>query len=343
MAEKILIRTPNHLGDCVMALPMINETREAHPGSTVTVLVPEPMVSLFRNNLAIDELIPFPSKYLHGLIAVTKIKELLQGKDLTMAYILPPSFGAAAGIKLAGIKERVGSSADGRRLLLSKPLPLPVPLHAEHRSELYFNLLRRGAQADLNYTKPKIFFNDDEINHARTILAGFGLADSQSFIVIAFQAVAESRRWGQDNYTELCKQLITHCDQKIVLVGGETDHRVGEAIVEAAGKQNVINLSGKTDIRETASVMSLAALFIGNDSGPAHLAAASGIPVVILSGADDPRSTSPMAADKVLLYEDKLGCISCVKNKCPLKGDEFMACMKLITVNRVLEAARLFL
>ena len=99
------------------------------------------------------------------------------------------------------------------------------------------------------------------------------------------------------------------------------------------------NLAGKTSVREAAAVMSLARLFVGNDSGPAHLAAAVGIPIVVLSGADDPKSTSPMAARKGLIYREDLECISCVKNKCPLKGEQQMQCMTLITLDRVTDEA----
>ena len=101
------------------------------------------------------------------------------------------------------------------------------------------------------------------------------------------------------------------------------------------GKNRVANLAGKTGLRELAAVMSRAELFIGNDSGPAHLAAAVGIPSVILSGADDPAETSPVSNRKRLVYLDHLDCISCVKNKCPNKGDDFMRCMNEISPEMV--------
>ena len=91
-------------------------------------------------------------------------------------------------------------------------------------------------------------------------------------------------------------------------------------------------------MRELASVLTQASAFIGNDSGAAHLAAAVGTPVVVLSGADDPKETSPMASQKKLLYLSELECISCVKNRCELKGDAFMQCMTGISVEMVMKA-----
>ncbi len=338
MPVKVIIRTPNHLGDCVMALPMISETREAYPGAAVTLLTPEPYAELFAQNPAVDHIIRIPSEHVHGLIAVVKIRDLISKEGCDIGYILPPSFGAAAAFKLAGVKERIGYIADGRRLLLSRPLALPEPLNSTHRSELYFNLLRRGAGVDLEFTKPKLFLNDEDIHRGVKILSDFGLTEIEPYAAIAFRAVAESRRWGRENYIKLTKLLVTKHHLKVVLIGSADEQPDGDAIATAAGAKEVINLAGKTTIRETAAILSQALFFVGNDSGPAHLAAAVGIPLVVLSGADDPKSTSPLSSRKRLIYLEHLDCISCVKNKCPLKGEKYMQCMKGITVEMVLEA-----
>ncbi len=343
MALKIIIRTPNHLGDCLMALPMVNETKEAYPAAHLTVLTPENLSDLYISNPAIDDIITIPSKYVHGLVSVTKIKELLKNKSYDIGYVLPPSFGAAAGFKLSDISERIGYIADGRRLLLSKPLPLPMPINSIHRSELYYNLLRRGTGKDIEYVKPKIFLNDDDMQKAASLLENYDLPQKYDYVAVAFRAVAESRRWGKDNYINLIKRIISELQLKIVLVGTEDDKKIGDEIVSACGIDEVKNMAGVTSIREVSGLISLAKLFIGNDSGPSHIAAAVGVPVVVLSGADDPKSTSPMASDKVLLYQEELDCISCVKNICPIKGDGFMKCMRDISVDRVFQAVQLLL
>ena len=339
MSQKILIRTPNHLGDCVMALPMINETREAYPGSSVTVLTPEYLADLFEQNPAIDSILKISREHVHGLIGVVKIKEQISAHDFDIGFIMPPSFGAASAFKLAGVRERVGYIADGRRLLLSRPLPLPTPLNAHHRSELYFDLLRRASGMDLAYVTPKLFVNEADVKQAIELLRGFGIEPEHRYAVIAFRAVAESRRWGLINYAALSRVLVERFHTRIVLIGSKDDLSEGDELMDAAGCDGIVNLAGKTSLRETATITSRAALFIGNDSGPAHLAAAVATPLIVLSGADDPAETSPIASNKTVLYRDKLGCISCVKNKCPLNGEQHMLCMKEITLEMALEAA----
>ncbi|MDX9858334.1 MAG: lipopolysaccharide heptosyltransferase II [candidate division Zixibacteria bacterium] len=340
MGQHILIRTPNHLGDCIMALPMINETREAYPGATVSILTPEPMAELFHQNPAVDHIVTIPPRHIHGMMAVVKIRELIAQGSYDIGYILPPSFGAAAGFKLAGVPERIGYIADGRRLLLTRPLPLPVPLNSEHRSEVYFNLLRRGAGRDLTYVYPKLFLNESDITRAREMLESFGVADGEDYIAVACRAVAESRRWGAENYAALVKIAVEEMKLKVVLIGSDDDRPTAAGVASGHAETTVVNLAGRTSLRETAAVLSRAACFVGNDSGPAHLAAAVGAPVVVLSGADDPKETTPLSRRKELIYLEHLDCISCVKNKCPLTGEKQMACMKGISVAMVAERVR---
>lgn len=339
MSQRILIRTPNHLGDCIMAMPAINETREAYENSTVTVMAPAPLTDLFRKNPAIDKIIPIPSEHVHGLMAVVKIRAIIEAEEpFDLGYIMPPSFGAAASFKLASIPNRIGYIADGRRLLLSRPLPLPEPLNSEHRSELYFNMLRRGCGKELTYVKPKLFLDEQDTKQGAAILDSFDIGDTRSFVAVACRAVAESRRWGLDKYTELTRRIVNDIGMAVVLIGGPDDSADAGEIVDALGAESVTNLAGKTNLRESAAILSRASAFVGNDSGPAHLAASVGCPVVVLSGADDPGETSPMSNRKRLLYLDHLDCISCVRNKCPLSGDAQMACMKGISVEMVQSA-----
>lgn len=338
MSTRIIVRAPNHLGDCVMALPMINEVREAHPGSNVSLLVPENLATLYDGNLSLDKVIGLPVGHVHGWLAVFKIRDLIGPGNYDLGYILPPSFGAASGFKLAGVKERIGYIADGRRLLLTRPLPLPEPLNSAHRSETYFNMLRRGSGVELDFARPKLFLSDADHEEAATLLARFDVTAEDHYVVISYRAVAESRRWGIDKYTELAKRMVIESRVKVILVGTGGDQREGDVIAAAAGSGEVVNLAGKTSLRQLASLMARSEIFVGNDSGPAHLAAAVGARLVVLSGADDPRETSPMSPRKKLLYRTDLDCISCVKNVCPLKNDDFMACMKGISVDQVVAA-----
>ncbi len=337
MPAKIVIRAPNHLGDCVMALPTIDHAREAHPGAEVHLLVSTAMAELFSGNHSVDNLIAIPPEHIHGWLSVFKIRDLLAPHHFDIGYILPPSFGAASGFKLAGVRERIGYVTDGRRLLLTRPLPPPVPANSIHRSESFFNLLRRGSGIDLEFVRPRLFLSDQDIATAEPLLRPFDLDRRKAYVAVSHRAVAESRRWGIDKYLELIKRIVSSYGVRVVLVGSDADRRSGDEIVSRAGSGQVVNLCGRTGLRQLAAILSSARLFVGNDSGPAHLAAAVGTELVVLSGADDPAETSPLTPHKQLVYLSHLDCISCVKNKCPLTGQDHMRCMRGIRVDEVAE------
>jgi ADP-heptose:LPS heptosyltransferase len=150
--------------------------------------------------------------------------------------------------------------------------------------------------------------------------------------------VAESRRWGSDRYGTLISRFTKEKNCKAVLIGTEDNFKAGED-VKNHSPDSIVNLCGKTGLLTAAAIMSFARIFVGNDSGLAHLAGSVGCPLVVLSGPDDPQETSPLSKKKKLIIKD-LDCISCVKNVCPKKGDDFMRCMRLITVDEVLDAAK---
>lgn len=323
-----------------MALPMISETREAHPGSQVTVLTPETLVDLFSGNPGIDELLAIPTQYVHGLMGMIKVKEIIARGNFDLGYVLPPSFGAASSFKLGGVKERIGYISDGRRLLLTRPLTLSEPLNSQHRSVVYFDLLRRGASVDLDYTPPKLTLNDTDREKANDVLQSVGLQLSDRFVAVSHQAAAQSRRWGIDNYATLAQRIVGGLNMHVVLIGVAADREPGEELILASGSASIHNLAGMTTLRESAAILARSEAFVGNDSGPAHLAAAVGTKIVVLSGADDPNATSPLSAQKIVVRRSNLACISCVKNICPLKGEAHMKCMTEISVDEVYGALR---
>ncbi len=343
MTPAVAVRCPNHLGDMIMALPMIRQVGEAHPGASVTLLAPAPLCPLVDGDPSVDRVIPLPNDHLHGLAAVMKVRGVLANSDYSHGYILPPSFGAASSFALAGVVERVGYVTDGRRLLLTKPLVLPEPRWSEHRSELYLNLLRRATGRELVYTPPTIRVADTETAAAVDLLSAHRIASGTPIVVVAVRAVAESRRWGVANYARFIRTLMSTVDAGVVLVGGPDDQPTAADVAAASVPDSIVNLAGKTTLRELAAILTLARVFVGNDSGPAHLAAAAGTSLVVLSGADDPRETSPISQQKTVLRAEHLECLGCVKNSCPLTGDDRMRCMRDLPMETVLEATLAYL
>jgi heptosyltransferase-2 len=328
---KTIIRVPNHLGDCLMAQGAIRAFAEMTPDREIFLILPAWARSIY-DHIPYIRLLPVSGNKLHGLKAIGHQTRKIRREKFGSGIVLTPSFSSALIMFLAGIKSRCGYDGEGRGILLNVRIPTEN-VGGKHRSERYHYLLERVAGHPLNHLKPSLSHSEQAINRAGEILKRHGVVPEAGFIVIAPQAVAPSRRWGSANYRDLALNIIEEMGLAIVLLGTENEYGAGQEIKH--DHDRIVNLCGQTDIEPAGAVMSLAKMFVGNDSGLAHLAAAVQTPLVVLSGADKPAETSPISDKKTVIIRSDLDCISCVKNVCPLKGERFMRCMREITVSDV--------
>jgi heptosyltransferase-2 len=318
-----------------MALPAIKAVAALSDRYEFHLLIPAWSEPLYRSIESV-KLIPLTSGRLHGFAASAYQADILRKGKFDGGIILPPSFSSALTFFLGRVKNRFGYRGEGRHIFLNRSLEAGK-IAGEHRAREYFKLVEYFAETSLPFSPPTIVVSPDALTSAENLLDDFSIAAGIPLVAIAPRAVAPSRRWGSDNYAALAKSLIDKYNFQIILVGGKDEYDAAGKI--AYGHNQIHNLCGKTDIASAAALLARAKLFIGNDSGLAHLAAAVNIPMVVLSGADNPRETSPLSNKKIVIIKDYLNCISCVKNICRLKGESFMRCMRDISVSEVLVAA----
>jgi lipopolysaccharide heptosyltransferase II len=332
---KVIVRVPNHLGDCLMAHPAIVALASAAEDTYITLLLPhwaEPIYAHMKN----ISLLTLDSDKLHGPGAIIFQSRLLRKMKFDSGIVLTPSFSSALILLLAGVRNRYGYHGEGRGFLLNHSVTNPDRI--VHRSQSYMRLIEHFTQSSRPYSSPQMEILPSARSAAIALLRENGMDESEQFVAIAPQAVAESRRWGSDNYAALAQIILSSFGGCIVLIGADSERAAGAQI--AGDDKRIINLCGRTDIGSAAALLKKARLFIGNDSGLAHLAAAVGTALVILSGADNPAETSPLSEKKIVIIKDNLDCISCVKNVCPRSGADFMRCMRDISVDQVFAAAR---
>ncbi len=349
ISHKILIRTPNHLGDCLMAQPAVWGLAKLWPDVALFLAAPDWAEPVFRGIERENvRFLRLKAEQLHGFKGIAAQIKILKQHRFEIGVAMPPSFSSALVLTLLGVERRYGYPGQGRKALLNFCVEEPKVMTL-HRAHKYQILMEQVASWRMEPKNPAVIPTDSEIVLAETALMEVGLKPDAGYVVMAPQAVAASRRWGAANYAGLAEKLIAKYDVHIILLGTAQEFSAGEEVRK--NNPRIINLCGKTDPRSkpgtglgvASAILSKARLFIGNDSGLAHLAAASGIGLVVLSGADNPAETSPLSERKTVIIKDELPCISCVKNICPLKGDTFMRCMKEISVEEVLDAAAIYL
>jgi heptosyltransferase-2 len=333
---KLIIRVPNWVGDAVMALSAVDNARDITGASRIAVMARGRVAPIYRHHPDVDQIITIDN-HTSGLRSIRRAARQIRDERYDIGVILSPSFSSALIFRLGKVRGRVGYKGDGRSFLLTKALPAPE--EKMHRAEQYVNLLRRVTGKMLPFRPPRLYLSHEELKEAELLLKAHGVSFDDPYIVIGAQAVAESRRWGSSNYATVAKKLVDNPGYKVVVIGSNSDFDTGEQI-GAGSAAKVINLCGKTDLLIAAAIQSFARLYIGDESGLAHLAASVNTPVLVLAGAADPTETAPLADIRTIIIKSDLPCISCVKNVCPKRGDGYKLCMKMISPEEVTDAAR---
>jgi heptosyltransferase-2 len=327
---KIVIRATNWVGDAIMALPALRAVRSRFADSEITILARPYVAAIYKNQQVCDNMMFVGDK--KGIL-----KEL-RAQKFDIALLLQNAFEAAWIVWRAGIRERIGYARDGRSPFLTKALPVPepgeIPVHEQY---YYLELLRRAGWLDTLPNESFIKLNVSEENRQRAeeFLLSVGARPDRLRIAIgAGASYGSAKCWPPDRFAELANRLQMQSGADVILFGTSSEAPVSSAI--AAGMHRPpIDLTGKTPISDLPSLLSQCRLFIGNDSGAMHVAAAVGLPVVAVFGPTDPFGTAPVTPRSSIVQE-KPYCSPCFLRRCPTDH----RCMTRVTPDAVEAAAR---
>jgi heptosyltransferase II len=339
---KILIRATNWLGDAVMALPALRAVRSRFPVAEITIVARPYVADLYRDQQICDQLIPYdPAGQHSGLSGRERLARELRAQKFDAALLLQNAFDAAWLVWRAHIPERIGYARDGRSLLLTKAVPVPrlgeIPPHEKY---YYLELLSRAgwvnSVADESYIW--LVVPEDKLPNAESVLCSAG-ARSGVFRVAfgAGAAYGAARCWPPSRFAELANRLQSQIDANVILFGTAAEGGVSKAI-SAEMHRAPIDLTGKTAIADLPALLSRCHLFVGNDSGAMHVAAAVGLPVVAIIGPTDPDATAPVTP-RCTIVQQKPYCSPCFLPRCPTDH----RCMTKITADMVEAAANSWL
>jgi len=332
----LMVRATNWLGDAVMTTPALAGLRGAFPGARISLLAKPPVAELFRHHPDVDDVIVYERPGRHeGVSGRLRLVGELRRRRFDAALLLQNAFDAALLAYLAGVPERAGYPTDGRRLLLSLPVPLTRDILERHEVEYYLCLLD-----GLGVPRPeppvlKLAVTDGERAGIASRLASLGLEPGAPIVAINPGATyGSAKRWYPDRFAAVADALSSEWDAGIVVVGTAAEAPLAGEI-ESATRKPPVNLAGKTTVRELMALLSLSSLLITNDSGPMHIGAAFGVPLVAIFGPTDWRRTSPWTSlSKVVRVE--IDCSPCRRRVCD-RGHE---CMLGVSPEMVVDAVR---
>jgi len=317
---KIMIRATNWVGDAIMALPALRTVRQRHPNATISVVARPYVSDIYRDQQICDELIPYdPNGEHRGWSGREKLAAELRSHKFDVALLLQNAFDAAWLAWRAQIPQRIGYARDARSLLLTKAIPVPNPGEIPpHEKFYYLELLRRAGWLDQLTDEQHITLRVPDAARQRatqTLLEAGSRPHATRIAVGAGASYGSAKCWPPDRFAKMLNALLSKTDADVILFGTPSELPVSTAIT-AELQHAPINLTGKTSIADLPALLSQCHLFLGNDSGAMHVAAAVGLPVVAVFGPTDPEGTAPVTP-RVTIVQQKPYCSPCFLRRCP--------------------------
>jgi heptosyltransferase-2 len=355
-AGRILVRGVNWLGDAVMTTPALMRLREAYPKSHITLLTPEKLRDLYDSHPAIDEVEIFSKG--EGVLSIGR---RLKKHRFDLGIVLPNSPRSAMEVWLSGARTRLGYGGNFRGVLLTKAIArrgdvvemrkrsiveinsliakngpsFKYPV-GSHQSLHYLELLG-AVGCDVRPVAPCLRIADSSVEKFKN---KFGLhtpaGETEAWLGLNPGAeYGPAKRWPEERFISTaievqrktgCRWLVFGIKADAALTG-RIAAAINQSAIKHAGNPAAINLAGATTLGELCAGLKLCRVVLTNDSGPMHVAAALGTPVVVPFGSTSPELTGPGLSDRVgkeevsnrisILRADA-SCAPCFLRECPV-------------------------
>jgi heptosyltransferase-2 len=359
--EKILVRGLNWLGDAVMSTSALQRLRQARPSAHITLLAPEKLAGLWQDQPFLDRVLTFSASD-----TIWQTAGRLRRENFSESVALPNSIRSALELCLAGIPRRVGLARLGRSLFLTRalpPRPDAAPMHKRSDGEI-LRLIAQGTKpaalapaahhihdylyltAELGASPeplpPRIFISDEQAAQiCQSLRLEIAPAGRPWFGLNPVAEYGPAKRWPAERFAAAAVILQKQTNCRWLVFGGAGDLALAEKVTDeirraGGGADGVLNLAGKTSVRELAAALKLCRLLLTNDTGPMHLAAAVGTPLVVPFGSTSPELTGPGVSPTVQIVRTPVPCAPCFRRECPID----LRCLNGIETAQVVEAAQ---
>jgi len=366
-APKILLIRLRRIGDIIMTTPAVEAVKRALPRASLSYVVEDPLRRLVEGNPHIDRVMAIPAK--QGAADFARFVRGLRRETYDAVIDFHGGPRASRIAWLARAKFKVGYELKYKGWIYDARVPRSAAGAPIHSVENHLNLVR-ALGIEVEGPAPPLWLPDSSATEKAGIdrlWAEMGLGGAK-VVVLHVGAGNEFRDWGEENLGALAGRLAALPGVKVVLAGAEPDRpraerisagcqraaadtRTGPSIhpaddpvcnaqrIPSGSAAAVISLAGRINLIELREVIARAALFVGPDSGPMHIAATTRTPVVALFGPTLPDHFAPWRAEATVVSKE-LACRPCKQRECVTQD---FRCLRTITVDEVFAAARKYL
>lgn len=333
-AAKILIIRADRIGDLVLSTPSFTALRKRFPNAYISLIVRTYTKDLVFDNPMIDEVVAFDS----DMPVLRKLRFLLSWRkeQYDLAVVLHSTIWWCILAYLSGAPCRIGYKERGGGFLLTDPIPPKKDDEVIHELENTLDIVRTVG-ADVNNKHPYVCVTKQGERYAKTFFRKMGISNQDKIVAIHPGARQEYIRWQKEGFAEVANNLIEEYHFKILLVGDDSEGHLVEDILRLIKNKKKVIPTENTTLTQLVSLLKRCNFFIGNSTGPMHMAAALNIPVVAIFGCINPldnyKRWGPWGNGHIVVSKD-LNCPDCHPSDC-----KTFDCMRLITPKEVLAAA----
>ncbi len=323
---RLLVRATNWVGDAIISVPALREIRRVHPAAEITILARPWVADLYHREDFCDEVMVYEG----GRWAVTA---RLRERRFDCAIVLPNAFDAALVTWLARIPRRIGYAREGRALLLTDPIPVPRPGEIPaHQRYYYLELLRRAGWIDAFPECAEIRLRADP-EAGRSMLRDFGLRSGRVIGVSPGAQNSQAKQWFPERFAAVASKLAEEWEAEVAVFGTAAEGELCGLVAGLIGPQ-AHPLGGRTTVGQFLDLAAACLVFVTNDSGSMHVAAAVGTPTVAVFGPTNVEATGP-SSSLARVVRIPVECSPCEHRRCPIDH----RCMTRVEPEMVLAAA----
>jgi len=345
--DRFLIVRLGAIGDVAHTLPCLHAIRAAHPDAYIAWLVEELSAPLLRDHPELDEIFVIPKKRWRKNFWKTLLSEQrpfvrnLRSRRFDFAFDFQGLTKSGMWAWLSGARVRVGyGDTDGREFnKWFTNIKVRPPEKRRHVVERNLSLLS-AIQIQPKDARAVLSIGGSDRKIADDFLSARGLAPSDKIVAINPGAGWITKQWIPEKISVLASRIATELKLPVVLTWGPGEEKLLEKVmsnIRPEAREKVWP-APKTTLREFIALLDRVSVFVGGDTGPTHLAAAKGIPIVAFFGGSDAHRNAPYLRRRVVVQKREVRCVPCWKTKC--KNKNFMECMKKIEVEELFQGVK---
>ncbi|MBI3991301.1 MAG: glycosyltransferase family 9 protein [Candidatus Omnitrophica bacterium] len=325
-AKRILILKFSSFGDIIHTIPALSSLRKGYPDSEIVWMVDERWRALLEGNPDLNSIMPVHKKKLiSSLFAGQGAVNIMRSLNPDICVDFQGLFYTGFLSRLSGAKKRVGFASAREFSPFFYTDRARIPFEGIHAVQRYLKLAvyAGGAETPAEF---KIQAGEDDRRYIQPFLK------ESLRIAIHPSARWNTKRWQLEKFAKVADYLAGKYNVQIIIIGAGEDVEYNSR-VKSFMRSEFLDLTGKTNLKQLTALFEKIDLLITNDSGPMHLAAALGRPVLAIFGPTDPVRTGPYGQSQNVIRQ-VLTCSPCLKKKC-----NHLKCMLDIPAEVVMSAA----